>query len=290
LISGIPNPAEAGQGGTSYYGKWGIGIINPLNRDVKIFAVSLLAPVFDYFEGDPIGTEPPDPGQGTWRKASLGTQSMMTWEAGTDPVTIGAKEVGQFRLETDLTAGGNDPIEGTVIIQALTSEGKLSTLYTFSAYKEHPTMNVYYTNDTSDPTNNWTYLIKDLKSGTTNQVFNATVENSANNALTSEVQLIILLPADFSNVDAYGSNTGWDETIVITNPDGSKVINVNTTATSFAAESDLTYQFEADIPTVTDTKLYVFQTTAVYPQWSNVALKQVQIASALSEAGVEVDP
>jgi len=167
----------------------------------------------------------------------------------------------------------------------------MSTVYSVSGFKLHPTMNVFYSSVARDPLPDahWGYTINGLKGGTLGQIFNATIENSADNALTSEAKLIILLPADFTNISSTGPNTGWDEAIIVKNPDDSHVINVNTTATSFA-QGNLTYQFVADVPVVEEAKLYVFQTTAVYPTWSNPGFNQLQLASALSEAGVEVVP
>ena len=66
------------------------------------------------------------------------------------------------------------------------------------------------------------------------------------------------------------------------------MITAQTTEDTFPEEQFITYQFSANIPTVTEPELYVFQTTAVYPEWTS--LIEVQIASALSEAGVKVIP
>jgi len=121
LISGVPDPVEANSGGQAFFGKWGIGIINPLDRPVEIYAVGILASSSAFFEGDPIGVEPST----GWRKVNLGSQNMMIWEGGGTPVIIGEKKVGQFRVETDFkTPTANDPAEALMMIQALTSEGK----------------------------------------------------------------------------------------------------------------------------------------------------------------------
>jgi len=108
------------------------------------------------------------------------------------------------------------------------------------------------------------------------------------NSLSSPVQLIIIVPSDFSNVASSGSNTGWDPANIQNNPDGSVMITVQTTSSQFNKDTDLTYQFTADAPSVDDKELYVFQTTAIYPSWNSG--DKVQIASALSEAGVQVIP
>jgi hypothetical protein len=131
-------------------------------------------------------------------------------------------------------------------------------------------------------------LVNNVKSGRTLQVFNATVENASTTSLNSPVKLIILVPSDFTNIASYGTNSGWTLPATIsTNPDGSHVITVQTSASSFATGYK-TYQFSATVPTVSDTKLYVFQTTSVYTNW--VLTDAVQTASALSEAGIQVIP
>jgi len=131
----------------------------------------------------------------------------------------------------------------------------------------------------------WGYLVKDIKSGTNDQKFNVTVDNSADYTLPSPVKLVILVPSDFTDVQPVGG-TGWQLGSVLVNPDGSSVVTTQTTANSFADDTAIVYQFRADAPTISETKLYVFQTTAVYPDWT----AGIQIASALSEAGVEVIP
>ena len=289
LISGVPDPVESSGSASAWMGKWGIGIINPLDRPVYIYSVGILTAVKDIFFDDPVEHEPAD---GNWRHASLGEQGMILWEGGSSPVTVPPKSVAQFRVETEFKTLGSDPVEGTFVIQALTSEGKMSTIYTISAFGSHPTINVFYTTDISIPypTTDWGYLIDNIPSGKIGQIFNATVENSSDNDLTSEVILIILLPSDFTNVSEFGNSADWDEPIIVTNPDGSNVITVNTTATTLVEKSQLIFQFQADVPVVSEKKLYVFQTTAIYPDWDDDFYDQIQLASALSEAGVQVVP
>jgi len=238
-----------------------------------------------FFNDDPVMEEPAT----GWRKVTLSTtETLIAWEAGITPVVIPAKDVGQFRMKALITS--TKATEALTIIHALTSEGKMTAIYTVSAYTLHPTMNLFYTNNIDDPLNNWGYLIKGIKSGTNDQIFNATLENASDNTLSSEAMLIILLPADFSDVKEYEDSPDWDDAVVVTNPDGSHVITVNTTATTMTGPSHINFRFTADVPSVTETKLYVFQTTSVYPGWDNPSFKEVQLASALSEAGVEVIP
>ena len=281
LISGIPNPINSGN--PVQYGKWGIGIINPLDRDVEIYSVGIGISLSGLVESI-VGVEPTS----NWRIADLGSTDMVIWEGGSTPVIIYAKSVGQFRVEMDYKLQSVTS-ETIMIIQALTSEGKLSTLYTVSSSDAHPMINAYYTSDPTDPTNNWTYLIEGIPSTKQDQLFNATVHNSASASLTSKIQLLILVPSDFTDVtDVSNGSDGWDVATIVENPDGSHIIKVTTTSSVLLGGTYKTYQFSADPPFVIEDKLYVFQTTTVYPTFNTG--DEIQLASALSEAGVEVVP
>jgi hypothetical protein len=282
LISGIPSPINSDSG--TAYGYWGIGIINPLDRDVEIYSVGILNTdprLTDSISGT--GTEPST----GWRMQDVGSGTMVLWEGGDTPAIIPAKSVGQFRVLIDYRLA-NDVTETLIIIQALSSEGKLNAYYTISTYDSHPMINAFYTGDPVTPLSDWTYLIEGIPSGTNDQVFNSTVYNSSLENLDSPIKLIILVPSDFTDVKSHGSNTGWNTADIDSNPDGSHIIKVETTASELGFGESLTYQFSADAPLVNDDKLYVLQTTTVYPTFNSTT--KLQLASALSEAGVEVVP
>lgn len=286
LLSGIPNPVEAS--GAGFLGKWGIGIINPLDRDVEIYSVGILAAVSDIFWLEPIGVEPTT----GWRQAVLGSQDMIVWEGGDTPIVIPAKDVGQFRVLTEFKVQSTK--ESLVIIQALTSEGKLNVVYTLSADPSHPLINAFYMNPVLiHPTpilpTSWGYLVKSIPSLKDNQIFNATIENAADNTLNSVVKMLILVPADFTDIiDVTNGTNGWNKATIVENPDHSHVIKVQTSSNSLSGGVYKTYQFSADAPFVNDVKLYVFQTTTLYPTFTGGT--KIQTASALTEAGVEVIP
>ncbi len=282
LISGIPNPIESSATAGAY--KFGIGIINPLDRIVNIYAISISTPGQDYLGGTVAGYEPLDT---NWRLQTAGN-NIVLWEGGDTPFSIPAKSVAQFRVTTQGSSIGTAPTEFLILIQALTSEGKLNVLYPVSAKSSFSTMNMFYTNNPLLPAANWGYLIKNIPSGKTTQIFNATVENASAASHNAFVKLIILIPGDFTNVaQIYNATAGWNNATLSTNPDGSHVINVQTTTKPFLPGFK-TFKFSATVPTVSDTKLYVFQTTSVYVDW--VLTDALQTASALSEAGVQVIP
>lgn len=286
LISGIPNPVDAG---STNKGKYGIGIINPLDRNVSVYAVGVSHPnkkLLETAESDIDGAEPTT----GWRGLTLGNvENLVLWEGGTSPIIITPKSVGQFRVEIEHGASGTT--EALTMIHALTSEGKMTALYSMLASTAHATINTFYTNNTSDPLNNWGYLIKDIPSGRTNQIFNATLQNASNNIHQSPVQMIILVPSDFTNIIDVTNGTGgsgWNTASIVANPDKSHVITVQTSADTLGAYEYWTYQFSANAPAVSDPQLYVMQTTTVYPDFNSG--EELQLASALSEAGVSVIP
>jgi len=286
LISGIPNPVN---GGGTDFANFGIGIINPLDRPVDIYAVAISSQASVVFitPTDELDNVEPIDGWSSHKGWALG--SVITWQGGDTPITVPAKEVAQFRVQT---ASGGFAIEGIIYVEALSSEGKFGTTYAISSRSNYPSMNIYYTNATiaQNPRldQNWGYLVRDIPSGKIAQQFNVTVDNSSGFDLESIVKLIILVPADFTNVIP-GGGVGWNSGGKVTNEDGSTMITTTTTDNPFDQGDFFTYTFTADAPTVTDVQLYVFQTTTIYPDWDEQNY-YAQIASALSEAGVEVVP
>jgi hypothetical protein len=294
LISGIPNPVETSS--TTNTVRFGIGIINPLDRPVQIYSVTIHMPATtsgNYPFKTPLGAVEPSTPSTNW---ALTADKVIRWQSGVSPATIPSKSVGQFRVTLD-TPNNLSNQEILTMIQVLSSEGKLSAIYSISSKNTFSTINVFYTNNTASlitppiPNNNWGYLYEGIKSGTIGQTFNATVENAGGNTLQSKVKLILLIPADFKEVrtgtalDVINAASGWADPVISTNPDGSTVINVETSTSSFGLGAKA-FRYAADVPTVTDTKLYVFQTTTVYPTWSEGNI----ISSALSEAGIQVIP
>jgi hypothetical protein len=292
LISGIPNPMET-SGGSSGSGKWGIGIINPLDRPVDIYAVSISMP--GGVTKQPItGATGVEPFFG-WDFIN----DMVVWHSDGTPYTIEAESVAQFRVKTT-HANEISAQEALTMIQVLSSEGKLNAIYGVSTKGAFQTINMYYTNNTSSPASpdkNWGYLIPDIPSGKVGQIFNATVENASTSTLDSNVKLIILVPSDFNDVRVDGTlnatnAVNWGPPNIVINEDGSSVVTVETNSTCTGdpcfEQGAAVFQFMADAPTLSDVKLYVFQTTSVYPQWD--ITDSLQVASALSESGVQVVP
>jgi len=297
LISGLPNPMEGDPGGTGGKGKYGIGIINPLDRPVEIYSLGISSPVAEIFkESDFIEIEPTD----GWRTVSnvVGKFTLLLWESSQDCTgstnqrIVPAWSITQFRAEV-ANKEGDQLLESPLFVEALSSEGKLMAIYTVSSGENSPTINIMYSTDPSDPLNNWTFKIDNIQGGQQNQ-YNVTLHNSSTNEdLTSELALSILIPKDFGTPSA-ASQSGWDDVRILANPDGSNFIKVNTTADGsppgfipgLAKNSHLTFSFNVTAPVVEETSLYVFSTTSYYPGSTQVP----EIASAISEAGVIVEP
>ena len=298
LISGLPNPVEGDPGGGSGHGKYGIGIINPLDRPVEVYALALSSPLGEIFKNtNPVGEEPIY-GWSTL-DLDLGEFSVLLWESSNDcnptpctgtPRLVPGESIVEWKVELP-NDEGDSILEAPIFVESLTSEGKLLAIYTLTSDEKYPTMNIFYTDDISDPLNNWTYKHDDIPSGQRTQ-YNVTVQNSSDNRdLTAEVALTIFIPKDFSNIQADDGQTGWDNVIIVKNPDNSHFIKVDTTATSFAKSTYKNFSFNATAPVVTEKSLYVFATTTFYPKWSIASQDSgPEIASAISEAGVIVVP
>ena len=300
LISGLPNPLEGGIGFNDGKGKFGIGIINPLDRPVEVYALALSSPLGEIFKNtNPIGTEPVH----GWSTLDLdvGEFSVLLWESSQDctntygPRIVPGESIVEWKVELPNDEG--DPIlEAPIFVESLTSEGKLLAIYTLTSDEKYPTMNIFYTDDISDPLNNWTYKFENIPSGQRTQ-YNATVQNSSEDRdLTTEVAMTIFIPKDFTNIQAADGQTSgpgpdWDDVVIVKNPDASHFIKVNSTGNSFLKNTYSTFSFNVTAPVVTEKSLYVFATTTFYPKWSTASQDPgPEIASAISEAGIMVNP
>jgi len=289
LISGIPSPINDKSSGGGI-AKFGIGIINPLDRPVEIYAIAINSIAANIFRGSDAGQIEPTTG---WDNAEKDGHSVIYWQNATvdgAPRIVLAESVSQFRTTFDVTAQGADLLEIPLTIEALSSEGKLSVTYNISLGGDYPTINAYYTKDPlspATPDDNWGYQIMGIKSATST-IFNATIENTSSSTFTgnAKIALTILLPSDFTyeTVCTECVNTAWTEIVIITNPDESVFIKARSVS-SLGANDHITFQFKATAPTVIEKSLYVFTTTTYYPGWDKPI-----IASSLSEAGVEVIP
>jgi len=278
LISGIPNPNNGEAGDIS---KFGMGVINPLDRDVDVFSIAISSPTAKLFEEDPTGVEPSP--QNQWDSfTEHADSSIIFWESPSTPVTVAAGDIGQFRWTQRIK--GENIRETNIIIEALTSEGKFSQLNTMSADNSFPSMNLYYTDVAADPTNNWTFIMKNLPGGVERK-FNATLENTSGTSMNSRAKLVIVVPSDFTNVQDIGG-TGWETATILTNPDNSHKIEVETSS-NFGSNNAKVYQFKATPAIVSSSTLYVLQTTSYYPDnW----VSGIKIIAGISEAAVQIVP
>jgi len=290
LISGIPSPIDSSTG--KGLARFGIGIINPLDRAVEIYSVAINSISMKMFSQSP---NPIEPSSG-WINRDKTGHGLLIWQNDTvpgEPRLIAPETVAQFRVTIDVREG-NLELERPLMIEALTSEGKLSVLYNISMDANFPTINAFYTKDPNDPigasNENWGYHIDDVPSGS-HRMYNATVENTSDNkelepAGTPKIAITILIPADFTYepICTGCDNSDWTNETTITNPDGSVFIKAVSSA-ALGPDSHITYQFNATAPTVASNSLYVFQTTTYYPGW-----EEPLITASLSEAGVEVIP
>jgi len=279
LAAVLPNPMK---NDAIDYGRYAILLVNPLDRDLEIYSVGISSPSTKIFKsGNFIAVEPTE-GWVAKQFGGGGNTSILLWEAEGNPITVLANSMVQFRVESKNS--GPEMVETDLIFIAITSEGKLITLHTMSGEAAFPTMNVYFSPDATKPKDNWTGMVSNIPAGV-QTTYNATVHNlSTGTNLGSEVALTIMVPKDFTNVSA-DPQSAWDDIIILSNADGTTLIKVNTTSTSFAGNRAEPFSFNATAPVVTSPKLFVFLTTAVYPNCSCT-----EISSAVAEVGVQVVP
>ena len=279
LAGVLPNPLQTVN---NDLGKFSILVINPLDRDVEIYAIGISSPSTKIFKNNDFTAVEPTTGWVAKQFGGGGNTSILMWEANGNPITVTANSMKQFRVESKNK--GPSAVETDLIIEALTSEGKLLSLYAMSGESAFPTMNVYFSTDSANPKITWTGLITNVPDGV-QTTYNATVHNaSPATDLDTEVALTIMIPKDFTNVSA-DPQSSWDDIIILSNQDGSTLIKVNTTSTFFNQNRAEVFSFNATAPVVTTSKLYVFQTTALYPNCSCE-----EISAAIAEVGVEVVP
>jgi len=150
LISGLPNPLEGGTESGDGLGKFGMGIINPLNRPVEVYALGLSSPLGKIFKNtNPIGEEP----LYGWTTESLDLDqfSVLLWESSKDcfptpctgvPRLVPGESIVEWKVELP-NAEGDPILEAPIFVESLTSEGKLLAIYTLTSDEKYPTMNVF---------------------------------------------------------------------------------------------------------------------------------------------------
>ena len=273
LISGIPNPIKTGGGS---WGKFGIGVVNPLNRTVEIFTVALSSPhtkIADQIVGN-------RPTTGWSIESPTGGDTIIYWQD-SQSIVLGAYEVYDFRVEIE---GKNSlATEAPIYIEALTSEGKFILTYLSTYDSISPTINLFYTGNPSNPNSDWKWTVENITGGVV-QTFNVTVQNSGD-TLDSYIKLLIIVPEDWTNVTASSGQSGWGTPTLEINFDGSTLITVDTTGTTIVAGNIRVFKFDAVPPVVSAPVIFVLVTTTVYPDTTSV-----RVASAISETAVQIVP
>lgn len=273
LISGVPNPVDTSGG---KWGKWGVGVVNPLNRTIEIYAVAISSPNSKITSGI-VGNRPAT----GWEVIAPTSGSNIIYWQGDSPIIIPSYSVYDFRVEVE---GKFASIKETpIFIEALTSEGKYVLTYLTTQGGGEPLINLFYTSNPSNPNSDWKWAINNVPGGVP-RTFNVTVQNNGG-TLTSYIKLLIIVPEDWTDVTASSSQTGWQTPTVASNPDGSALISVDTSATQINEGDILVFQFTATPPITTGGVIFVLTTTTVYPQWTGV-----RVSSAISETAVQVVP
>ena len=282
----IPNPMYKESNHPAF---WGLTVTNSLNRSLTVYSVAMINPVRPLFDD----MNEVFPQNGTWSHNIFATSSLILWSH-PDGVAIPPKSAFNF---TFLTWTGTDVVEDLIIFEAVTSEGKVTRQGAITSRSTDPTVNLFYTNDRSDPfkatgapgaeqkTGKGGFIVLNLPEQTS-KTYNLTIRNNSDNTLNSKVTVIVNVPDKWTSISASSqtNSTYWDPATITTNPDKSTSISVTSTVTSLAAGEVVFFEFSATSPSLTAKTLYVFKTAIFYPSFSE------PIASASGDLVVSVLP
>ncbi|MGF3522341.1 MAG: hypothetical protein ACQXXJ_04500 [Candidatus Bathyarchaeia archaeon] len=264
---------------------WGVALANPYNRSITVYSVAVLSTSMDIFDVNSLVAV--NPASGWYSLRSSGVYSGVFWEASRAgaPITIPPFSTYNFTFAIAISSGNTLVIETGITVEAITTEGKFLKTFSTSAFKDYPAISLYLTRTPSSPLTDKQYSLAGVPASA-NRTFNVVIYNSASsNALTSKVNLLLLVPSGWSNVSA-AVQSGWNFTSqqITQQNDGSWKITVESSSATLGAGSYLVYQFSAVTPAVSSTTLYVLAITAYYPGFSP------SITSAYCATVVQVVP
>ncbi len=263
------------------YTYWGVSVVNPYNRTIKVFSTAVIATSSAIFApGTLVGVNPTT----GWSARSTSIFSGVFWDDGGSPISIPPFSVYNFTFRIQVDAPAGFLLETPINIEAVTTEGKFIKNYATSSDGTYPAINLYLTKTPSNPTASKTYALTEVPSSFT-QTYNVTIYNSGRNDLNSKVNLLIRVPVGWADVSA-ASQTGWSfpSQSITQQEDGSWLITVESSSSMLADGTTLVYQFTATTPAVTYTTLYTLAVTAYYPGFSP------SITAAYLSAVIQVVP
>lgn len=261
IFGSIPALLDSSSGVPTY---WGVSVINPYNRTIRVYAVGIVSPSFNIFdESAPFAGIYPTTG---WTVDQIPTSSSVFWESSGTPIIIPAYSVYNYTFHAEVNL---DSIETPINVEVVTNEGKFVKGFATSVHANYPSMNVYLTQTPVTPTVSRTYALTDILADST-QTFNVVVHNSPNaETLTSRVNLMILVPTGWTEVNAI-SQPGWNfaSQSITQQDDGSWMVNIESSGAVLAGGSSLVFTFSAKTPAVSSKTLYNIPVTAYYPSFS----------------------
>jgi len=271
-------PALLDDGGGRTY--WGITLVNPYNRTIIVYSVAAMAPSSTLFKNTTgtYGGVNPSTGWFATRESSF---SGILWQSIGSPIVIAPYSAFNFTFYAEVTG---TYIETPINVEAITTEGKFMKTFSTSVNKDYPSINLYLTSNPSNPINSKTYTHLNVAPYST-QKYNITIYNSGDTALSSKVNLLLLIPVGWTNVTALNQPDWNFATQSVTQQnDGSWFITVESNSATLPAGQARVFQFSAVTPDVTSNTLYVLSLTAYYPGFTP------SITAAYCGAVIQITP
>lgn len=286
LFITIPNPFGDIAGGEE--GTFAIAVSNPTDEsfDIHQVSVQLVTPT----GGDIVsGSTAVLPSTGTWAD----TANVAFWTENGGPITLGAFNTTQFSVTLGPTVSAStESTINTAFFNIYTSFGQFSKgPFTFGTYAATTAIAAVFMDEDFTSPGTPVYAVTSIVSGKQDQKFNVTITNEGDDHIDSGAKLIINLPARFLDVKGFAVFTGDDldlsSAVATAFDDGSTQVVV-TTDDEITSGETATFQFTADIPSVSTIALFTF--TIVGDGTALTTGSSTSLLGPISEVIIQVCP
>ena len=260
----FPNPfGDANLGDT---GVFSIVVQNPTDHG---FLVSRVSIQFVNPKGDDVVTAVTgiSPATGTWTEGT----NVMYWTGTSNPIYVAPNDLEEWIVRAEPSNISEDTPVSSIIYNTYSSFGQFGKgPFTHGVDASTTALVSAYGKSTFSGTTP-TFIFPDIPSGTKNQRFNFTIENTGVNGIDADGSfLLINVPpglrdvvsvSETSGTDGLSSGLAVDDDDILEFDDGSRQIPVDIIDDITTDETE-TYSFRATIPTISVPAFYVFTIVA----------------------------